>query len=79
MRSFFAAGLIAFTNAAVHEFFAESNFICGVCQEAVNLARTENFDELEKLYDLLPALAEKVESFKGDASMINLSQPEQTC
>jgi len=35
MRSYFAAGLLAVANAAVHEFMAESNFICGMCVEAV--------------------------------------------
>ena len=33
MKTIFASSLLAFANAAVHPFMAESNFICGLCQQ----------------------------------------------
>lgn len=79
MKTFFAAGLMAFTQAAAHEYFAESNFICGICQDAVKMAADEAFDELEKLYEVFPALEKKIESFMGAHDLIDLHNPEKTC
>ena len=58
MRSIFATALLAYANASnVHEFFAESNFICGICQHAVEYAKKGDTDSLTTLYEMFPALA----------------------
>ena len=57
MKSIFAAALIAFANAGkVHDFFAENNFICSICEIAVEHAATGRDMELDQLYALFPAI-----------------------
>jgi len=48
MKSLFASALLAFVNAGkVHEFFAEQNFICSVCEMAVEHAAAGRDMELD--------------------------------
>jgi hypothetical protein len=80
MRSIFATALLAFANASnVHEFFAESNFICGVCQQAVEYAKKGDAGSLTSLYEMFPALEKRISAFDGNDSLIDLSKPELTC
>ncbi len=47
MKTIFSAAIMAAANASnVHQFFAESNFACGVCQQAVTHANNQNHQEL---------------------------------
>lgn len=80
MKSVFAAALMAAVNANnVHEFFAESNFICGICQEAVTHAKNGNMQELTQIYTIFPALEEAMDSYTGSLERLDLTKPEQTC
>ena len=47
---FVIAALAALANAKPHEFFAESNYICEMCQKAVEFANAGDNDSLDKLY-----------------------------
>ena len=79
MKSFFAAALIGATQAAVHHFKAESNFICQMCQHAVSLANKGDMYELDQLYKLYPQLEEVFEAGHVNAEMIDTNKPEATC
>jgi len=80
MRSFVTATLVALATAGnVHKFFAESNFICEVCQKAVEFASNGESHELDKLYKLLPALQERINNMYDRKDEINLSRPLSTC
>ena len=80
MRSIIAAVALAAANASnVHEYFAESNFICGMCQQAVEYAKKGDITNLTSLYEQLPALEARISSFSGNDSLINLEKPELTC
>ena len=77
MRSIFAAAVLAVANASnVHDFFAESNFICGVCQQAVEYAKKGDTNSLNTLYEMFPALESRISAFNGNESLIDLSKPE---
>jgi len=77
MRSIFAAAVLAVANASnVHEYFAESNFICGVCQQAVEYAKKGDANSLTTLYEMFPALEARISAFNGNDSLINLEKPE---
>lgn len=80
MKIFFAASILAAVNATnVHPFFAESNFACGICQQALTHGNKGNWEELSQLYQLFPALEEKISSFEGNADLIDLTKPELSC
>jgi len=56
MKSFFAAAIVAVTQASnVHDFFAESNYICELCQTAVKMDAQGADAALDKLYEIFPA------------------------
>ena len=76
---FVIAALAALANAKPHEFFAESNYICEMCQKAVEFANTGDNDSLDKLYKVLPALHERVNAQHGKPELINLHRPKETC
>jgi cathepsin B len=81
MRAFIASA-IAFVavSAKVHEYPAEANFICEMCQKAVNLANDGKDDELESLYELFPALQTRVNSFFAVRNeIVDLTAPHSTC
>lgn len=64
MRSFILTALAAFASAGkVHDFVAESNFICEMCQKAVKYAAKEQYDEIDALYELFPALQTRINAF----------------
>ena len=52
MRSSIIAAVVAAAAQAarVHEFFAENNYICGLCKTAVELGNSEDIDALGELY-----------------------------
>jgi hypothetical protein len=80
MRSIFATALLAIANASnVHDFFAESNFICGICQQAVDYAKKGDTESLSTLYEMFPALETRISAFNGNDDLINLSNAEVTC
>ena len=80
MRSIFAAAILAVANAGkVHEFFAESNFICGICQEAVKTAANGTFEELDALYEVFPELHARINAHYGQKELVNLNAPLATC
>jgi len=73
MRSIFATAIIAFANAGkVHEYFAESNLICGICQDAVKTAANGTFEELDALYTVFPGLQTRVNQKYGQKELVNL-------
>jgi cathepsin B len=74
-----SAALIAAAQASVHPFFAESNFACGMCQQAIGHAKDQNFGEMQALYQLFPALEEKIQAYEGDADLLDVTRPEKTC
>jgi ABC-type branched-subunit amino acid transport system ATPase component len=64
MKSFFAAGLIAFANAGkVHEFFAETNLICSLCTQVMEHAKSNNVSAIDEIYTLFPKLEERINAF----------------
>lgn len=80
MKSAFIAGLVAFANAGrVHEFFAETNLICNMCQEVMEHANTNNFTAIDEIYTLFPKLQEKMNAFEGSNDLIDFSQPKKSC
>ena len=80
MRIIFASALLAFASAGkVHEFFAEQNYICSICEIAVEHAANGRDMELDQLYALFPALQARINNAKTDASKINLDNPRGTC
>jgi len=80
MKSFAIAALVALTNAGkVHEFFAESNYICEMCKMAVEFANSGNTEKLEQLYEIHPALQTRINSKYGSPEIINFSKPQVTC
>jgi cathepsin B len=80
MKTVFAAAIMAAVNASsVHPFFAESNFACGMCQEALSLGAKENWSELERIYEIFPHLYQRISSYQGGSEMIDLSKPELSC
>lgn len=80
MRTVFATAMMAVASASkVHDFFAEQNFICGICQQAVEYAKKGDNQMLSSLYELFPALEHKVSAFNGNEDLIDLSNPSATC
>jgi len=80
MRSLFAAALIAVANAGkVHQFFAENNFICEMCQDAVKFAEKGMYEEIDSLYKLFPVLEERIMAFSDRMELVNLNSPFATC
>lgn len=80
MRTFFAAGLAAAVSASsVHPFMAESNTICGLCEEAVKHAAAGRDAELEALYTLFPKLHTMINSHYNQRELVNLASPSATC
>ena len=80
MKTFAIAALAALTNAGkVHEFFAESNYICEMCKMAVEFANDGNTEKLEQLYTIHPALQTRINSKYGAPEIINFSRPQTTC
>jgi len=81
MRAVFAAALASYATAGkVHDFFAETNFICNLCTKAVDMARNEQYDEIDALYELFPALQERFnEHYSERNSIVDLTKPLATC
>ena len=79
MRSLFTTFLVAVSNAAVHEYMAESHFICGLCQQAVDHSKNFRLNELSSLYELYPALESKISNWPGDIKDLDLSNSEGAC
>jgi hypothetical protein len=78
MRFAITAGLVAFAQAAkVHDFFAENNFICGMCKEVITHARDNNDSVVDSIYKLLPKLEERINA--SNEFSVDLDQPEQSC
>lgn len=77
MKSIFASALMAAVSANnVHKYFAESNFICGICQEAVTLANNGQMEELGQIYKLFPALEAAMDSYIGSIDELDLTKPK---
>ena len=80
MRSFAIGLLAAFTNAGkVHDFFAESNYICELCKSTVDLAAKGEHAKIEALYQQFPKLEERINYFMDHEELVILSDPLQTC
>ena len=80
MKTFALATLAALTSAGkVHEFFAESNYICEVCKMAVEFANNGNADKLDQLYKIHPTLQTRINAKYGSPEIINFSKPQATC
>ena len=79
MKTIFAAALMAAVNAKAHKYFAESNFACGMCEQAVTLANKKAVEELAQIYELFPKLEEIISEFSGNEDLIDLTKPELTC
>jgi len=80
MRSLFATALVAVAFAGkVHPFFAENNFICEICQNAIRLAANEKYEEIDALYKLFPALEEKIMAYSDRTEVVNLLYPLASC
>lgn len=80
MKSFIASALAAAVSASsVHPYFAESNFACGMCQQAVELAATDNMAELGQILELFPALDAKFRAYHGSEMVLDVTKPEATC
>lgn len=74
MRSFALATLAAIATAGkVHDFFAESNFICELCQDVVHHAAKGADEELDKIYAQFPKLQELVNKWADQQELINLA------
>ena len=64
MKAFITSALAAAAQAT-HPYFAESNYICEMCQSVTRSAVAGNLDEINALYKLHPALEAKFASFEG--------------
>ena len=74
MKSAFIASLVAYANAGrVHEFFAETNLICNMCQEVMTHANNNNDAAIDDIYTLFPKLQERINAFEGSNDLIDLS------
>lgn len=61
MRTIFASALLTYASAGrVHEFFAENNYICNLCEIAVGHAVNGREDELDQIYSLFPELSLRI-------------------
>ena len=81
MRSSIIAALAAAAAQAarVHEFFAENNYICGLCKSAVEMGTRDEIDALGELYDQFPALQTRINYWAQNPEVIDLSSPVETC
>lgn len=79
MKSFAIATLAALANAKVHDFFAESNYICEMCKTAVEYANENKYDKLDQLFTVHPALQTKINAKHGSPELINVRRPKETC
>jgi len=80
MRSYAIAAIAAVANAGkVHEFFAESNFICELCKSSIEYVAKGHHGKLYELYDQFPKLKELQDEFGDRQDLINLSRPEESC
>ena len=78
MKAFYAAALAAAVQAT-HPFFAESHYICEMCQSVTRSAAAGNLDEVASLYKLHPALEAKFASFEGVPEEVDLSDSFKAC
>ena len=81
MRAVFASALAAFATAGkVHDFAAESNFICELCTKAVEFGATGQDDKLDNLYELFPALSARINTWYSVRNeVVDLTKPLETC
>jgi len=80
MKSFVTAVLAAGASARVHEYFAETNLICSICQDAVKYEANNQHEDLDNLYEMFPKLEEKIQTFQDSISeIVNLQDALGTC
>jgi len=73
MRSFIAACFAAAASAStVHDFFAERNYICELCKDAITFTATNKDDQLENMFDQFPALKQRIAAVDAEVAAINL-------
>ena len=52
MKTFFAAIFAAAASATkVHDFFAERNYICELCKDAINFTATNKDEALDSMFN----------------------------
>lgn len=80
MRTFFASALATFAAAGkVHEFKAEAYFICQMCMSVLENVKNGNGAEIDRLYNSVPALEERMTAFLGRDDLVDLNDIEGTC
>jgi len=76
----FTTALVAVANAGnVHDFMAESHFICQMCQTAMTHVAKNEGSDIDNLYELFPALEQRISAFNGRSDLIDLANVETTC
>ena len=80
MRTFALATLAALTYAGkVHEFFAESNYICELCQQVVDYTNKGYDEKIDQIFALHPALQTRINAHYGSPRLFNMREPLETC
>lgn len=80
MRSFAIAAILGFVSAErVHDFFAERNLICNLCEQVVGLGADKAHEEIENLYSMYPKLEQKIAAWNGRYDMIDWTDAKKTC
>lgn len=80
MKTLFATALASVASAGTtHDFFAETNLICELCQQAVEFAASDLDNDLDVLYALYPKLNQLVNERYPLHEEVKLEAPLETC
>jgi len=79
-RAFALAAISAVNARKVHEFFAENNYKCELCQQIVEYAKEGKDDEMDMIYRQFPSLLDQINSFYPRRDeIVDYSDPLGTC
>ena len=72
---------IAAVNAKkVHEFFAENNYMCELCQKIVEYAKNNDDEGMYEIYNQFPHLLTKINSYYPQREeIVDYNDPVGTC
>jgi len=80
MKTFIAAIFAAVATANnVHDFFAERNYICELCKDAITYTATNKDEALDAMWEQFPALKKRIEAVDAETAKINFQDAEGTC
>ena len=76
-----ALATVSVANAKkVHDYFAENNYMCELCNKVVEYARDGNDDGMEAIYKQFPGLLDRINKFYPERDeIVNYNDPQGTC